>query len=182
MTGVATSTLSKIENNKMSPTFDVITRIMSGLKIPPAYLFNDGRTGTGNQTPTVDRRDNPVSLSIPGADYEILCADNSAKEMFTTIITLHTTKHNDLIGHAGEEFLFVLDGTLEVSFRDQDPIRLDQDECLYLNSRNPHSFCAVGPTPVRFLAVSNKSAFDDVRDSDNNPISAMYKLRNLILK
>lgn len=182
MTGVATSTLSKIENNKMSPTFDVVTRIMSGLKISPAYLFTDTRTITDDHTPTVDRRDNPVSLSIPGAEYEILCADNGSKEMFTTIITLETTEHNELIGHAGEEFLLVLSGTLEVSFKDKPPIQLSKDECLYFNSRTPHSFRAASDTPARFLAVSNKSAFDDARDSDNNPISAMHKLRDLILK
>src|SRR5215472_18494297 len=41
-TGLPTSTLSKIENDRMSPTFDKLARISSGLKIDIAALFDHG--------------------------------------------------------------------------------------------------------------------------------------------
>ncbi len=182
MTGVAVSTLSKIENNKMSPTFDVVTRIMSGLEISPAFLFGDSGETTTKRTPTVDRRDKPVFLSIPGADYAILCADSVSKAIFPTIVTLQSAEHHDLVGHTGEEFLIILDGTLEVLFQDETPIKLSKGECLYFDSHTPHSIRSSGSSPVRFLAVSSKSGFDDARGSDNQSISSVQKLRDLILR
>ena len=46
-TGLPTSTLSKIENDKMSFTFDKLARISAGLHVDIAALFNSGDIGDG---------------------------------------------------------------------------------------------------------------------------------------
>jgi transcriptional regulator with XRE-family HTH domain len=181
LTSVAGSTLSKIENGRMSPTFDVVTRIMRGLQISPAFLFR--RTGATAQHPpvAVDRRKEAIVISIPGADYEILCADNVAKDLFPSVVTLRARSHHEPVAHTGEEFVMVLDGTLEVSFKGGASHRLARDECLHFDSTLPHSFRALGGRPVRFLAVSNRAALEgeDFQDAGS---PAAQRLRQLVLQ
>jgi transcriptional regulator with XRE-family HTH domain len=54
-TGLPTSTLSKIENDKMSLTFDKLSRIGAGLRIDIAALFS-GDSGAGRQVSATGRR------------------------------------------------------------------------------------------------------------------------------
>lgn len=182
LTGVAISTLSKIENGKMSPTFDVVTRIMKGLRISAAFLFKDSGDPGVDRPAAVDRRQDPIVISIPGADYEVLCADSLSKEMFPTIVTLRAGAHHELLAHAGEEFVMVLAGALEIALKDREPIRLKRGECLYFDSTVPHSFCAVGGKPARFLAVSNRTVLEGEDYQDGGCATAAQRLRRLILK
>jgi transcriptional regulator with XRE-family HTH domain len=182
LTGVANSTLSKIENGKMSPTFDVVTRIMKGLQISPAYLFNGNRSPSSERPAAVDRRKKPIFISIPGADYEILCADNVPKDMFPTMVTLHSHEHTDLATHACEEFVMVFDGALEVAFGEGESVRLDKNDCLYFDRTTPHSFRALGDKPARYLAVSNRTALNAGSDKIERSVSTAQRLREMILR
>lgn len=182
LTGVAISTLSKIENGKMSPTFDVVTRIMKGLRISPAFLFKETGEFAVDRPAAVDRRKEPIVISIPSADYEILCADSVPKDMFPTIVTLHSSAHHELVAYAGEEFIMVIEGELEIVFEGSENIRLEKNECLYFDSTLPHSFCAVGNKFARFLAVSNRTALEGNDTQDNPSTTTARRLRQLILK
>lgn len=179
ITGVAASTLSKIENGKMSPTFDVLTRIMRGLHISPAFLFSSS-TGTVVDRPVaLDRRKTPIIISIPGADYEILCADNVPKDMFPAIVTINPG--NELTAHhPGEQFVLVTEGTLGVTIGESEPLRLQKGECLYFDSMTPHVFEAYGKSPVRFLSISNRTALEP--DAGIDGASPVQYLRGLMLR
>src|SRR5580693_2196623 len=54
-TGLPTSTLSKIENDKMSLTFDKLARISAGLRVDISALFRGGN-GADNQIEASGRR------------------------------------------------------------------------------------------------------------------------------
>ena len=182
LTGVAISTLSKIENGKMSPTFDVVTRIMKGLRISPAFLFKETSELAMDRPIAIDRRKEPIVISIPNADYEILCPDSVPKDMFPTIVTLHSSAHHELVAHAGEEFIMVMEGELEIVFEGGENIRLEINECLYFDSTLPHSFRAGGNKPARFLAVSNRTALEGEDFQNNTSATTTQRLRQLILR
>ncbi|MBO5762472.1 MAG: AMP-binding protein, partial [Lentisphaeria bacterium] len=57
-----------------------------------------------------------------------------------------------LSAHAGEEFNYILKGTLKVQFGDHVEYMHPGDSVLY-NSANPHGMIAVGEEPCEFLAV-----------------------------
>ena len=180
-TGVAISTLSKIENGKMSPTFDIVNRIMRGLQISPAFLFGPWGESSPPRPSAVDRRKNPIVISIPGSEHEILCADNVPRDLFPTIVTLHSHEHHDLTAHGCEEFIMVLDGSLEIAIKGEGVICLEKDECFYFDKTTPHSFRALGDTPVRYLAVSNRTSLDlSPPVGRQTPITAK-RLRELII-
>ena len=112
-TGVAVSTLSKVENDQMSPTYDTIQRLADGLGIDVAELFI-GRAGnrTGSRM-TVTRRGQGVRQRTSQYTYEMLCADIARKQLVPLLTTIHarsTAEFPALVTHAGEEFVFVLTG------------------------------------------------------------------------
>ncbi len=182
LTGVANSTLSKIENGKMSPTFDVVTRIMKGLQISPAFLFKATSQLPTDRPAAVDRRKEPIVISMPGADYEILCAENVPRDMFPTIVTLQSHEHHDFVSHACEEFIMILDGSLEIAFDGEESIRLDKDNCLYFDNTTPHSFRALGDKPARYVSVSNRTALDTGHHQDERSVTTAQRLRGMILR
>ncbi len=62
-----------------------------------------------------------------------------------------------LTTHTGEEFNFVLSGTLKTQFDNQIEILRPGDSMLY-DSSHPHGMIAIGDEPCRFLAVTINSA------------------------
>ena len=58
----------------------------------------------------------------------------------------------DLVSHKGEEFNLVLEGTVVVTFGDQD-IVLEKGDSIYFNPTYPHGQRCGGDTPATFLTM-----------------------------
>ena len=60
-----------------------------------------------------------------------------------------------LIAHEGEEFAFVLSGSIDVYTEDYTPMRLEAGDSIYMDSTSGHVYVNAGPDPVaRVLAVT----------------------------
>ena len=57
--------------------------------------------------------------------------------------------------HVGEEFLHMLEGLVELSFGDADPIVLEHGDSAYFKAERPHSYRNVGERIARFITVSS---------------------------
>ncbi len=115
-TGLARSTLSKIENEQISPTFQAMQKLAHGLDIDIPQLFAPPkkRQATG-------RRD--VTLAGQGKahptgtyEHELLATQLSNKKMmpFKSRVRARAFEdYSDWIRHDGEEFLLVLEGSIQ---------------------------------------------------------------------
>ena len=56
------------------------------------------------------------------------------------------------MSHQGEEFLYVLEGTIELEY-DQETYMLKKGDSLYIDSSKPHSLKGLGTTSPKVLAV-----------------------------
>ncbi len=56
------------------------------------------------------------------------------------------------ITHDGQEFVYIVDGTVEL-FYDGQSFRLERGDSAYLSSSRPHTFHGVGEKPAQMLAV-----------------------------
>ena len=56
--------------------------------------------------------------------------------------------------HDGEEFVFVLSGTIALAIGDEDPIVLSEGDSAYYRAESPHSFRNVGDGEARFLGIT----------------------------
>jgi transcriptional regulator with XRE-family HTH domain len=156
-TGVAVSTLSKVENDQMSLTYDKLLQISEGLGINLAELL---ATPTGAEAAMARR-----SVSQPGEgllqvtpsyDYLYLCTEIQRKRMVPVIARVKTrslAEFGPLVRHSGEEFIYVLEGAIEVHTEHYAPVRLDKGGSIYIDSTMGHAYVAVGEGDASVMAV-----------------------------
>lgn len=141
-TGLAPSTLSKIENDQMSPTFEAVQKLAVGLAIDIPQLFapaREGRSGGRRDfTRSGEGRHHPTSTY----DHELLCTGLTNKRMLPYKSRVHARAFEDFSGwvrHSGEEFLLVLDGEIAFYSEFYEPLILSAGDSLYYDSGMGHA-------------------------------------------
>lgn len=89
-----------------------------------------------------------------GYSYESLGFDKKGRHMEPFLITLEpaTLKSEKLSAHEGEEFIFVLEGEMEVILDKHRDI-LSPGDCIYYDSTIPHKVQCHRGIPAKILAV-----------------------------
>jgi len=148
--GIPLSTLAKVETDKLSLTYDKLQQFTSRLGLSMAEFLAQGEpaAGSGAAPPVMGRRSltttgNSVHIKTPNYDYEYLCADLRQKRMVPIITRVHTqdiAEFGEAVRHKGEEFVFVLEGTIEVHLEFYTPIVLQTGQGVYLDSAMGHAY------------------------------------------
>src|SRR5581483_3050462 len=85
MTGLATSTISKVENGHMSLTYDKLKQLARGLSLDLSELFTDAKRAEvpthGGARRSVGRAGDGVFLQAGSYEYRFLNADLVPKQM-----------------------------------------------------------------------------------------------------
>lgn len=159
-TGLAISTLSKVESGKMSLTYDKLAQLTSGLEIDIADLFS---ANTAMQPATmvtgrrsINRAGDGVAISTGQYDHRYLSTEVSGKRMSPIIVDINARDASDFpdfVRHDGEEFVYVLEGELVVHTEFYAPIVLRSGESIWIDSQMGHFYLAHGNAPCRALAV-----------------------------
>ncbi len=90
-----------------------------------------------------------------GYDFESIAYKFIGRKIEPMIVTVDAETENEPpkpVAHTGQEFNFVLEGTVRVLFGDREFI-LNEGDCLYFNPMVPHSQNAVGGKNAKFLTV-----------------------------
>jgi transcriptional regulator with XRE-family HTH domain len=159
-TGLPTSTLSKIENDKMSLSFDKLARLSSGLQIDIATLFR-GTNGGDPQSAVSGRRSivrAGEGKAIETRNYSHLYPawDLLNKKIIPIVAELHARsveEFGELIRHPGEEYTFVLEGEVDFYTSLYAPVRLKTGDSIYFDSGMGHAYIAASEGRVRVLSV-----------------------------
>ncbi len=156
ITGIGRSTLSKIENGQMSPTYDLLAKLATGMKIDLATLFNSPQPPRG--TARSITRKGQGSLSITGTyRHELLAEDLTRKSMLTfkTVVTARSLdQFTDWSRHRGEEFLVVISGTVEVHTEVYAPVTLEAGDSIYFDGDMGHAVLSVSEHDAEVIWVS----------------------------
>lgn len=150
-TGLTKSYLSKVERGISTPSIAVALKIARALDADVGQLFSDG---LDTDTMTVERHDERlVAPDGPGAAvYDSIAARMLGKSMQPFIVHPTTESGSDFMEHPGEEFVFVTEGTVEVSLPDR-VITLNQGDSLYFDANTPHRVRSVSPTRASLVVV-----------------------------
>jgi len=159
-TGLPASTLSKIENDRMSPTFDKLARISTGLRIDIATLFG-GDAGADAQPAASARRcivRAGEGKAIETKNYSHLYPawDLLNKRIIPIVAELHARsleEFGELIRHPGEEYAYVLEGEVDLYTSVYAPVRLKAGDSIYFDSGMGHAYIAAGEGPCRVLSL-----------------------------
>lgn len=157
--GLARSTLSKIENGQLSPTYETLLRLADGLQIDITELFSGGApmdTSSGRRS--ITRRGHGRRLVTQQYQYEMLCADLFRKQ-FTPLVTKITARSIDefpqLLRHAGEEFIYVITGEIELHTEHYEPTHLRQGDGCYFDSTMGHACTSVSKNEAVVLWIAS---------------------------
>lgn len=156
-TGVSASTLSKIENGLLSPTYDNLIKIAAGLELDVAELFtaSDAHMGTGRRS--LSRQGEGRQYETPYYDHRLLCTALSHKRMMpfhTRVKARSFDEFQDWSRHGGEEFVYVLEGEVELYTEFYEPARLQAGESFYIDSRMGHRVISLSEQDALVLWVS----------------------------
>ncbi len=163
--GIPLSTLAKVEADKLSLTYEKLQQFSSRLGMsladflalrdpPPVADIVPRPVVTARRS--ITGADNSVRISTPNYDYEYLCADLREKRMVPLIARI---KAHDIVefgkpsAHPGEEFLYVLEGTIEVHSQFYAPVTVVAGRGIYLDSTMEHAYTAKGCESALVLAV-----------------------------
>ncbi|THD81687.1 MAG: XRE family transcriptional regulator [Phenylobacterium sp.] len=159
-TGLPVSTLSKVENDKMSLSYDKLARISRGLEIDIGVLFStEGPAAplslvTGRRSITRAGEGRVIETE----PYEhIYPATDLLNKRFVPIVAeiraRSLSEFSELIRHPGEEFTFVLEGTVELHTDLYAPVTLEVGDSIYFDSGMGHVYLSAGPGPCRVLSI-----------------------------
>ena len=157
LTGIAKSTLSRVESDQLSLTYDKLLQLCRGLQIDLASLLDPNQGGAraaGRRIFTPAGHGRSVTVNLQA--YSYLCTELAGKKMtpMTGLIRSRTlAETNGLLKHEGEEFTYVLEGTLELHTEFYEPLVLGVGGSVYFDSTMGHAYVSIGDTPVKILCV-----------------------------
>src|SRR5512143_3824738 len=119
MTGRTKGYLSQIENATKTPPFSTLDKIAYALGVDITYFFVSREDEQVDAKITVIKPDERKRVAPGGLrrgyGYESLSYRKAAKNMEPFLITVDS-RSISTFKHEGEEFLFILEGSLEFSF------------------------------------------------------------------
>ena len=156
-TGVAVSTLSKIENNQSSPSYDVLMRLAEGLDMGLFELLKGESFSTfASGARAITRSGTGVPYESPLGNNLALSGELAKKALQPSLLRLAAGKQKPdaLSRHGGEEFIYVLHGSIRFFMDPYSPVVLEEGDSAHFDSLMPHGFVAVGEEDAVILAVS----------------------------
>ena len=172
---IPVSTLSKVEHDRLTLSYDKLLQLSQRLNIRMSELFADPEVEA--EAPVTARRsigtrDDAVRVNTKNYDYYYLCAELRRKRMipvYTRIRAKSLEEFGELVRHSGEEFIYVLEGAVQVNTEFYDPIVLHEGESIYIDSNMGHAYVAAeGCNEALVLAVCSSA--------DEGLLESLYSL------
>ena len=180
---LAVSTISKVENGQMSPTYENIVRLATGLGVEVAELFSDP-VATPSGRRSITRAAGGTKLSTPHYEYEMLCTELTNRRFIpihATVRAKDILEFPQLTRHEGEEFVYVLSGSVILHTEHYEPVRLEPGDSCYFASNMGHALVNGTTQDAKVLWISSHvdaAALRDARrEQPARPTGQVAKLR-----
>lgn len=157
-TGLARSTLSKIENEQISPTFAAVTKLVNGLGIDIPQLFaQPSKQIRAGGRRDITRRGEGQLHPTTTYEHELLATELSGKKMIpyrTTIRARTFDEYQEWVRHDGDEFLLVLCGSLLLYTEYYQPVELFEGDSAYYDAEMGHALVSTSEADAVILWVT----------------------------
>jgi len=145
--GIPVSTLSKVEHDRLTLTYDKLLQLSQKLQIRISELFAEGELAAEGVTArrSIGKMDETVRVTTPNYDYYYLCTELRRKRMIPILTRIRAKslgEFGDLVRHSGEEYIHVLEGNIVVYTEFYDPVSLQTGEGIYIDSNMGHAYVA----------------------------------------
>lgn len=156
--GLARSTLSKIENGQMSPTYDALKKLAVGLEISVPQLFTPPSKGQVNGRMAVTRNGEEAEKVTTTYEHALLAETLTTKKMLPYRARVRARSIEDFDGwvrHDGEEFLYVLTGQIRLYTEFYEPFELKRGDSAYYDAAMGHNVISVSAEDATILWVTS---------------------------
>jgi transcriptional regulator with XRE-family HTH domain len=156
--GLARSTLSKIENAQMSPTYDALKKLAVGLEISVPQLFTPPAGGQINGRMAVTKSGEGTAHATTTYEHELLADTLRKKNMlpYRARVRARTMEEFDgWVRHDGEEFLYVLTGVITLYTEFYEPIEMRRGDSAYYDAAMGHNVVSVSDEDAMILWVTS---------------------------
>ncbi len=156
--GLARSTLSKIENGQMSPTYDALKKLAVGLGISVPQLFTPPTKGQVNGRMTVTRTGDGQEQVTATYEHELLADQLTKKNMLPYRARIRARSMDEFEGwvrHDGEEFLYVLTGTIRLYTEFYEPVEMKRGDSAYYDATMGHNVISTSADDATILWVTS---------------------------
>jgi mannose-6-phosphate isomerase-like protein (cupin superfamily) len=155
MAGLSPGYLSKIERSDKGPPISTLSNIASALGVDLSDLLIEDTDPLKDSNLAIVRKDKRKIVQTKGSfygyEYEALAYNKLFKNMEPFIISPAFDKETTFL-HEGEEYHFILEGTVEFHYEGQKYV-LNEGDSLYFDSGLPHTGISIGKKKARILAV-----------------------------
>lgn len=158
LSGIPAATLSRIETNKMAPTFPILLKLMTGLRLPWADLLGNDETPRGMELSiALPAAEEPTEA--PGYSYQAPHHTNPLSEHMQPLLLEVRAKTLEAAGglraHKGSEFCYVLAGVIIFHAEGKEPSKLPTGASILFRCDIPHAYVTSGSNPARLLIVTS---------------------------
>ena len=156
--GLARSTLSKIENGQMSPTFEAVKKLAIGLGISVPQLFTAPKSDQVMARMATTREGEGKSHVTPTYEHEMLGAALSSKAMLPYRARIRARSIEEFDGwvrHDGEEFLYVLSGKIQLYTEFYEPVSMSRGDSCYYDAAMGHDVISTSQEDAMILWVTS---------------------------
>ncbi|MCP5074680.1 MAG: helix-turn-helix domain-containing protein [Rhodobacteraceae bacterium] len=156
--GLARSTLSKIENEQMSPTFDAVKKLAEGLDISVPQLFTAPKSDKVMGRMSITRQAAGKPHSTTTYEHVLLAPELKSKRMLpyrARIRARSTEEFDGWVRHDGEEFLYVLSGVIQLYSEFYEPVEMKRGDSAYYDAAMGHNVVSTSQEDAVILWVTS---------------------------
>ncbi len=137
--------LSRVERGQKSPSVGTLLKIAEALGVPVGHLFGEN---TDAESIIVIRRDEHVDISDdssmgPGAALKAILPAGDHRRLSVFLLEPGDGRHTQNADHPGDEFLYVMEGAMEVVFPDR-IVSLETGDAVHFDGHLRHQLRRVG--------------------------------------
>ncbi|MBC7157764.1 MAG: helix-turn-helix domain-containing protein [Rhodobacteraceae bacterium] len=156
--GLARSTLSKIENGQMSPTYEALKKLAQGLSIPVPQLFTPPSRAQASGRMAFTRAGEGQAHATATYEHELLAPALRVKQMLPYRARIRARSMDEFAGwvrHDGEEFLYVLTGIVRLYTEFYQPVEMRRGDSAYYDATMGHNVISVSDEDATILWVTS---------------------------
>ena len=156
--GLARSTLSKIENGQMSPTYEALKKLAQGMGMSVPQLFTPPEKPQATARMAVTKAGEGQGHATATYEHELLGGTLRAKQMLPYRARIRARDIEEFDGwvrHDGEEFLYVLTGVVRLYTEFYEPVDLRRGDSAYYDASMGHNVISLSEDDATILWVTS---------------------------
>ena len=157
LTGLSKPLLSQVENDQVTPPIATLLKIAKGLRVGIHFFFED--EGDRRKYVLIRGEEGGLSGRRPKSDaqgyrYRSLAPGLRHKQIEPFLVEFELKEWDDscFYNHDGEEFLYILEGSLEFHYGEE-VMQLMPGDSIFYDSATPHGYVSLGESKARAVAV-----------------------------